>query len=245
MNETNPENSAPARTSSGSSMAIPAAIIIGFGLIALSIYLSGGQATDNLAGTPNPAEADADLANIDPVTEADHIRGNPNAPILVIEYSDFDCPFCKSFHTTMTRVIDEYGPSGEVAWVYRHMPLTSLHPSASHIAEASECVAELGGDEAFWKFADMVFGERGPNELTNVARLPEFAEAAGVSVSDFESCVDSGRHQAAVQADLTDAVEIGAEGTPFSVVIAGDQMTVINGAQPYEQVKILIDGLVR
>lgn len=225
-------------------MAIPAAIVIGFGLIALSIYLSGGRTTE-LANNPGPAESEADLANIDPVTDADHIRGNPNAPILIVEYSDFDCPFCKSFHATMERIIDEYGPTGEVAWVYRHMPLTSLHPSAGHLAHASECVAELGGDEAFWKFADMVFGERGANEPTNLTRLPEFAVAAGVSEADFEACADSNRHQAAVEADLNNAVAIGAEGTPYSVVIAGDQMTVINGAQPYEQVKILVDGLTR
>src|SRR5690606_36890197 len=157
----------------------------------------------------------------------------------------FDCPFCKSFHSTMERIMDEYGPTGEVAWVYRHMPLTSLHPSAGYLAHASECVAELGGDESFWKFADMIFGERGTNESTNLARLPEFAKAAGVSESDFSACADTEKHRASVEADLSDAAEIGAEGTPFSVVIAGEQMMVINGAQPYEQVKILIDGLAR
>ena len=165
MNETNRENGAATVRSGGNTMAIPAAIIIGFALIALSIYLSGGKEVANTNVNENEqAETEGDIANITPVNENDHIRGNPNAPLVIVEYSDFDCPFCKTFHTTMQQIMDEYGPTGEVAWVYRQLPLTSLHPSAAHIAEASECVAELGGDEAFWKFADMVFGERGINE---------------------------------------------------------------------------------
>src|SRR5690606_23759367 len=108
MNETNPANSAPR---SGSSFAIPAAIIIGFGLIALSIYLSAGKTSENMLGGPNQeAPTEANLASIGPVTEDDHIRGNPNAPILIVEYCDFDCPFCKSFLSTMEPIMDEYGP---------------------------------------------------------------------------------------------------------------------------------------
>lgn len=238
MNETN------TTTSQGSSWAIPAAIIVGFGLIAAAIYM-GGSKTDNAVQFTGGNEApQANLEELTPISAEDHIRGNPNAPVVIVEYSDFDCPFCQSFHTTMKKIMDEYGPTGDVAWVYRHFPLTSLHPSAGHIAEASECVAELGGNEAFWKFADMVFGERAVNEQTNITKLGDFAEASGVSKSEFQTCLDSGRHQAAISADATNATAIGASGTPYSVVIAGDQMMSINGAQPYEQVKILIDGLV-
>ncbi len=246
MNETNRGDSTPAVRQNGNSMAIPAAIIIGFALIALSIYLSGGKevATTN-SGENQPAESEGDIANITPVNESDHIRGNPNAPLVIVEYSDFDCPYCKTFHATMQQIMDEYGPSGEVSWVYRQLPLTSLHPSAAHIAEASECVAELGGNEAFWKFADIVFGERAINELTNIALLPDFAVSAGVPETDYVSCMDSGRNRTLVEEDVANAIAIGARGTPHSIVIAGDQMMVINGAQPYEQVKLLIDGLLR
>ncbi len=246
MNETNPSNSTSTIRPSSNVMAIPAAIIIGFALIALSIYLSGGkEVTDTNVGENQPAENEGDISNITPVNESDHIRGNPNAPLVIVEYSDFDCPFCKTFHNTMQQIMDEYGPTGEVAWVYRQLPLPSLHPSAAHIAEASECVAELGGDEAFWKFADMVFGERAVNELTNVALLPEMAVSAGVVESDYQSCIDSGRNRSLVEEDVQNAISIGARGTPYSVVIAGDQMMTINGAQPYDQVKLLVDGLLR
>ena len=230
--------------SGGSPWAIPAAIIIGFGLIALSIYLGGGRDNSILSnGTGNENTASG-LENVNPVTAEDHIRGNPNAPITIVEYSDFDCPFCKSFHATMQKIIEEYGPSGKVAWVYRHLPLTSMHPSAAYIAEASECVADLGGNEAFWKFTDMVFGERGPNDITNLSLLPSYAEEVGVNKTEYEECLDSGRLRAKVEEDLANARAIGAGGTPFSVVMVGDQKMPVNGAETYERLKILIDGLV-
>ena len=230
------------RTAAGSSLAIPMAIVVGFGLIAASIYFSGNKpaATGPESEEINPAE----LSSVTPVSERDHIRGNPNAKLVVIEYSDFDCPFCKTFHSTMQAIADEYGPSGNVAWVYRHFPLTSLHPSAAYIAEASECVAQIGGNDAFWKFADLVFAERSINEPTNVTRLPEFAEIAGVSESDFESCMESGRGKEKVQADAQNAVATGGRGTPHSIILVGDQTLLINGAQPYEVVKQMIDGLL-
>lgn len=246
MNENNGNNQAPSRfVSHGSSLAIPLAIVVGFGMIALSIYFGGDRSTNIESNTNNTGNHSIDVSNINPVTEDDHIRGNPNARVMVVEYSDFDCPFCKSFHTTMQKIMDEYGPTGDVAWVYRHMPLTSLHPSAAYLAQASECVAEFGGDEAFWDFADMIFGERGANEPTNIARLPEFAEAAGVSKSDYEACIDSEKHREKIEADLANAIAVGAEGTPYSVIIVGDQLMTINGAQPYDQVKLLIDGLTQ
>lgn len=90
-----------------------------------------------------------------PITEADYIKGSADAAVTIIEYSDFDCPFCSRFHTTMNQVSEKYD---DIAWVYRHFPLDQLHPNASTIAVASECVGELGGDEAFWTFADGYFG---------------------------------------------------------------------------------------
>lgn len=232
------------------SIAIPVAIVIGFGLIALAIYFSGSGRSPivgNLTGgsdTETTQLGEPDITKIDPVTEDDHIRGNPNAPIVFVEYSDYDCPFCKNFHETMQQIMSEYGDNGQVAWVYRHFPLEQLHPSAPKLAEAAECVADLGGNEAFWTFSDLVFGERGTNEATDMSRLDEFATTAGVDAVAFTSCLESGEMEAAVTADYNDAIEIGGRGTPHTIVLVGDQQGVINGAQPYATVKQIVDNLL-
>ncbi len=233
----------------GQSLAVPIAIIVGFGLIAGAIFFSGNKVSptegttvvnpDQVVDTNNGADG-----TLNPISETDHIAGNPNAPIMIVEYSDFDCPFCKVFHETMNQIMDEYGVSGQVAWTYRHLPLENLHPSAAHIAEASECVASLGGNEAFWTFADQVFGERQTNALTNVSRLPEFASVAGVDEAAYQACIQSGEKRAEVEEDFNNAVSLGIGGTPHSFLVVGDQSFPLNGARPYNEVKNYIDSLL-
>ncbi len=240
--ETPTEMNSPV-SNSKNSWAVPVAIIVGFALIAGAIYFSGSKDTA-VAPTPTPIPEEEDLSAINPVTADDHILGNPNAAITLVEYSDYDCPFCKNFHETMKQIMTEYGTEGKVAWVYRHFPLEQLHPNAASIAQASECVAELAGNEGFWKFTDLVFGERTTNEPTQMDRLAEFAVSAGADETAYNECVASGRYQAAVEEDYNNALQIGARGTPYTVVIVGDQQGVINGAQPYGSVKAVIDNLL-
>ena len=164
---------------------------------------------------------------------------------MLVEYSDYDCPFCKNFHDTMRQIMSEYGPDGTVAWVYRHFPLQSLHPNAPKIAEAAECVAELGGNNAFWTFSDLIFDERGTNELTDVSRLPEFAETAGVDRGQFELCLNSGKYKDAVAESVQEAIAAGGTGTPYTLVLVGDQFVgEIGGALPSAAVKQNIDSLL-
>ncbi len=123
--------------------------------------LSGAQPIEkvkaiiDLALADSPVTgADPKLENVKPVTAADHIRGDINAPVKIVQFSDIDCPFCKRFHTTMQEVMKTYGKDNKVAWVFRHLPLTQLHPDAANKAEASECVTEIGGNDKFWTFVD-------------------------------------------------------------------------------------------
>lgn len=102
------------------------------------------------------SDTSSDDIAIDPVTEDDYIRGNQDATVKIVEYSDFDCPYCAQFHQTMKQIVNDYDAS-EVAWVYRHFPIPQLHPDAPRKARASECVADLGGEDAFWTFADEIF----------------------------------------------------------------------------------------
>ena len=108
-----------------------------------------------LAGTASSSYFTTLPATLPPITEQDHRQGAIGSPITIIEYSDLQCPFCKRFHDTMNEIKDRY--DDQVTWVYRHLPLLSLHPDAGKLAEATECVAELGGNDAFWKFTDLIF----------------------------------------------------------------------------------------
>jgi protein-disulfide isomerase len=229
---------------SSPSIAIPVAIVVGFGLIAAAIFFSGtGKAPAAVVNKNIPTETTKETT-VRPVDDTDYVRGNPNAPILVIEYSDYDCPFCKNFHETMTRVMDEYGVTGKVGWVYRQFPLEQLHPNAPRISEAAYCVGELGGGDAYWKFSDLIFSEREINAQTNMTRLPEFAGTAGVDKAKFTACLDSGKHKEKVETSIAEGAAAGAQGTPYSIVTVGGQQAVINGAQPYAVVKQIIDNLV-
>ncbi len=231
-----------------SSVAVPIAIVAGFSLIALAIYFSGiGKTTVSTPTVPveqNTQTAQKPASSIKPVDETDYIRGNQNAPILIVEYSDYDCPFCKSFHETMNLIMDEYGVSGKVAWVYRQFPIAELHPNAPRLSKAALCVGEAGGNDAFWKFSDSIFMERGTNEQTNVSRLEEYATKAGVSSEAYRSCMESNRHEDTIANSLREASEAGIRSTPNSFVIVGNQQVPIEGAIPYEGMKLAIQNLV-
>lgn len=224
------------------SIAIPIAIVIAAGLIAGAIYMNGTRTAS--APTPSDFGQNTDKPVIRQVEKGDHIRGNPNAPIMLVEYSDYECPFCKEYHETMSRIITEYGSTGKIAWTFRHFPIEGNHPNAAKIAEASECVAEFGGDPAFWKFTDIVFAEKPINDFTDFSRIPEFAVNAGVDKTAFETCFASGKYTTKVRASVDEAMAAGAQGTPHTLVLVGAESGVISGAQPYAEVKKIVENLI-
>lgn len=230
---------------SNSSLAIPISIVLGFGLIAIAIYFSAGTKptpTNNpVAAATAPAPTKANIKTVD---SSDNIRGNPNAPILIVEYSDYDCPFCKRFHETMNQVMNEYGVGGKVAWVYRQYPISQLHPNAPKISEAALCVSELAGNDAFWTFSDLVFGERGINDPTNMTKLADFAKTAGADTNAFNDCLSSGKMTAKVTESYNEAAAAGINGTPHSYIIVGNTQLPIEGAQPYTTIKQAIDNIL-
>ncbi len=185
----------------------------------------------------------ARAAAMRPVTKGrDHVRGNPGAPVTLIEYSDFECPFCKSFHPTAKKVVEE--SKGQVKWVYRHFPLDQIHPvKARKEAAASECAAELGGNDAFWKFTDRFYELTPSNNNTDIDTvLPQIAREIGLDKARFASCLASGRHDGRVEEDYQNAVASGGRGTPWSIIVSKSGKTYpLSGAQPYAAVKQLVD----
>lgn len=116
----------------------------------------GAQPYDELKKTIDAAlSGTKGTVNIPEIKDDDHVLGSKKAKVLIVEYSDFQCPFCKRFFPSVQQALQEYGD--KVALVYRHFPLTSIHPYAQPLAEGSECAAEIGGSDKFWEFHDQVF----------------------------------------------------------------------------------------
>lgn len=234
--EPSPQNSSPI---------IPIAIICGFAMIAIAIFFtnqSGNNAAPKIAVQENTDElADGAVRGVD---ETDYILGNPNAPIVMIEYSDYDCPFCKQYHNTMHQIMDEYGVTGRIAWVYRQFPLVELHPNSPMISEAALCVGDIAGNSAFWSFSDLIFNKRDLNDATNVTKLADYAETSGVDQQQYNNCMNEGRMKQAVEDSIRDGFNAGARGTPYTVLLVGNQQAVINGAQPYNTVKGIVENLI-
>lgn len=222
---------------------MPVAILVSGILIAGSIYATGGIKVNSGELVANTGEENAErVINIKEVGENDHVLGNPDAPIKIVSYTDFECPFCKRFHYTMKQIVDEYKKEGKVAWVIRHFPLDQLHRTAREEAEATECVASLGGNDKFWAFVDKIMDNTESNDGLDMALLPKFAEDVGVNKIAFKTCMDSGKMKKVVQDHLDEGVAAGARGTPYSVILTKDGKKLpIDGAMPFENVKSSID----
>ncbi|MBI2047833.1 MAG: thioredoxin domain-containing protein [Parcubacteria group bacterium] len=232
--------------------AIPGAIIVAGLFIAGAILYSGGSNMSKNAGVTSVNVSGERLGegrlsgNIRPVNAEDHILGDISAPVKIVEFSDLECPFCKRFHDSMKLVVENYGESGQVAWVYRHFPLDSIHSKARKEAQATECANEIGGNDAFWKYVDRLFEITPSNNNLDLSLLSEIAEHIGLNRSDFIECLsgsaDGGKHAAHIEEDFQDAVSSGANGTPYSIIVAPNGKTFpVSGAQSYTALKALIE----
>jgi len=219
----------------------PGAILVAGAMISLSIILTGGvsltsqglvaQVGDTVVTEDNQGGSGSEGPV---VTKGDHIRGNPDAAITIVEYSDFECPFCGRFHPTVKQAMAEYGD--QIRWVYRHFPLTQIHPSAVPSAEASECVAEQKGSEGFWEFADAMFENQSQGLTPTLYR--ETANRIGVNLAQYDDCVATRKYKEKVEAHQAEGVKLGVTGTPGSFV----NNTPLRGALPYASLKQIIDA---
>ena len=171
---------------------------------------------------------------IPPVVAGEHIRGSENPSVYLIEYSDYECPYCSNFHLTAKRVIEEYP---EVAWVYRHFPLDQLHQTARLAAEASECITEIGGNDAFWAFSDLIYEDQSrANDLVSLAL------EVGVDESSFNSCLESGRYADMVEDQYQRGIDTGIRGTPGNIILNNKgEAWLVPGAYPFDQLKVMIE----
>lgn len=226
-------------------LTIPVAIVVAGVLIAGALFFTN----KNKVSAPVETKKEKAGITIEAVTADDHILGNPKAPIMIVEFSDTECPYCKNFQTTMQKVIDTYGKTGKVAWVYRHFPIDQLHPKARKEAEATECATELGGNEGFWKYIDNLYKITPSNNDLDLSLLPKIAEDSGLDKTKFETCLDSGKYADKVEKNNKDAVAAGGRGTPYTVIITKhEKIAISEGAIPFSggpiNMKLILDDLV-
>lgn len=216
-----------------SQLLTPLAILIAGAIIAGAVFLRDNK--ENSVNTSRQENQQVSI-NLDPVTEDDRILGSPEAPIILVEYSDTECPFCKRFHETMHTIIDNYGASGEVAWVYRHFPITQLHSKAVTESRAIECASEQGGNQVFWSFTDKIYEITPANNGLDLEVLPQIASDLGLNVEEFNSCLESDKYTDFVQSQVESAERAGAQGTPYSVLVFKDGMSE-QAEQVFEGIK--------
>lgn len=217
---------------------LPITIVIAGALIAGGVFLAGKGATQN----PTPNSETPKLRAYTPGT--DHIAGNPNAMIKVVEYIDLECPYCKTFHNTMRQIMDYYKDTQQVAWVVRPFPLAQIHSKAPQEAHAAECAAAQGGDSAFFAYIDKVFEVTPSSNGLDLAQLPVIAQAIGLNVTTFNACMSAGTYNEKIQASYNEAIAAGAQGTPYTVLMVGDETIVLSGAQSYADVRAAIDAIL-
>lgn len=230
----------------GNSLVAVAIIVAGL-IIAAAVMITSN-------GDPNGADDDSvvttseegDLEQVRAPSLEDHIQGSPDAPIVVIEYSDTECPFCGRLHSTMNELVQDY--EGQVAWVYRHLPLTQLHSKAVVEAHATECAAELGGNDGFWSYTNRLYEITPANNRLDLDELPNIAEFVGLDREAFNECMESERHLEKIETDFREAVKAaGANlGTPFNVVISPDGTRLpVSGALAKESWEKMFDTLLK
>ena len=176
-------------------------------------------------------EVVAPAADLPAVTSDDHVKGPENAKVTLVEYSDFECPYCASHKDTTDQIIKNYGD--KVRIVFRHFPL-SFHPNAEKAAEASECAAEQG---KFWEMYDKIFAANNAGTMS-VEKWKEEAKNLKLNTSKFNECLDSGKYADKISQMAADGSAAGVEGTPATFVNG----ELVSGALPYDQFKQIIDS---
>jgi protein-disulfide isomerase len=251
------------KSDNGSFITTPVSILIGSILVSIAILISGGavkikgfnEANTLNNAAPNAAAPQA-AAPAEPTTakvslDDDPVLGNKDAPVTIVEFSDYECPFCKRhYDQTHAQLLKNYIDTGKVKLVFRDLPLSFHDPMATTEAIAANCAREQGGDAAYYKLHDTMF-EKTTSNGTGLTKdqLNQFAAAQGLNEANFKACVDSEKFKDEVAKDLADAGAAGASGTPSFVVGKSNGQEVegklIVGAQPYAAFQAEIDSLLQ
>ncbi len=230
-----------------SSPLLIALVIISLGMSLASLIVSFKASPQKTGATNNnvqaavgqnlPSSNSANQPAVDIQTfeigQNDHVRGNFDAPVTLVEFSDFECPFCERVFPTLNKILSDY--QGKVRLVYKYFPL-NFHPNAQKAAEAAECASEQG---KFWEYHDKLFANQ-PSGF-GIDKFKQWAKDLGLNAAQFNSCLDSGKYAQKVQQDFQEGQQKGVNGTPATFVNG----QLVSGAQPYNVFKQAIDNLLK
>ncbi len=239
---------------------IAGAILLGSLIVSGGILFSRGtfQKTSDSGATGilQPSENPSPIAerperrpgeSVKVSTDDDAVLGDKDAPITLIEFSDYECPFCKrSFTDVLPELKKTYIDTGKVKLVFRDFPL-SFHANAGKEAEAAECARSLGDDVTYYKFHDQIFTKTTSNGTgLALTELPAIAKNLGLNVNQFQQCLDSGKFKDEVAKDMADGEAAGISGTPSWIIGASSkdgqiEGQLVVGAQPFSAFKAIID----
>jgi len=197
---------------------------------------AAGQPT---AGAGTGEVAEPPIEKLPAITDQDHIDGSRDADVIVVEYSDMNCPYCRRFHPTMKQIREEFGD--KVAWVYRHFPFQGQNSDDG--AAVSECIAATKGNEAFWMYTNTLYELSEEAGSFNREIIIQAAAAAGVNESGVENCLADDSYMAIVTAQRDGGAAAGVTGTPASIIVTKDgPQEFVSGALPFETLKTTIEA---
>ncbi len=206
--------------------------IVVIGAIAFIIPNDSGTTGNAVVNPGTGNNAAPTRYNVEVTEEDNFIQGSPTSKVIIIESSDFECPFCERAHSGAVSQIRNAYSDQEVAIVYNQFPLSSIHPNAQKAAEASECAGDQG---KFVEMHDMLFESGVSGGLES---FKSYAVQLGLNTAEFDSCLDSGEKASDVKADLDRGQSAGARGTPHFLVNG----ITVSGAQPFEAFSQIIDA---
>ena len=223
---------------------IPVSIIIAGIVIGGAFFVANKKqsAVDNTTEIP---EVKNEVSKVS--LEEDHIFGNPNAELFVIEYSDLECPFCKRYFDVTKKLKADYLKDGKVAFVWRNFPLYKPingripHASAGKEAVAAECVAEISGNDKFFEFVGKIFETSKSDGNYPLETLPALASSIGVNEQEFTACYNSDRMTKVIESQYQSAISAGIESTP-SVFVQTKSGENFKGTPDYLVLKTAIDA---
>lgn len=191
--------------------------------------LLNGKISGNKLAVENQPKVGADLQSVTqvrPLDQSDYVQGSLQAPVQIIFYGDFDCPFCADFYSTLKKAETEFKDNVAIGW--RYFPLR-IHDMALSAAEAAECAAEQG---KFWEMYDKLFTDKQNNKL-NTDQIATDAVAVGLDAKQFKNCWDGGKYRDKIQSQLQEASKYNVSGPPYSFINGA----YISGAKPWDDYK--------